>query len=332
MLPIFILTGFLGSGKTTLLNRFLNNEKLQNTAVIVNEFGDVGIDHLLVRAKTDDLIMLAGGCLCCKVRGDLLDTLEMLYKQRENGEIPKFERVLIETSGLAAPAPILRTLLSDEFIREHFQIAQLIATVDGIYGFKHLKRHEESVQQIALANYLILTKTDVAKPKTISNLKKHLKSLNPSAYIFESNMDLIEIFENDNKEDFSQIQNLEKHSHNSNQDIQSFVIEHIEPIETKIIGQWIQQLTRLRGQDLLRIKGLVYTKENNQPLVIQGVQHVFQKPTLLEKWVLDPPKTQLVFITRRIPKQMIEKSFHAILNARNPIERCQAASILLEIT
>ncbi len=332
MLPIYILTGFLGSGKTTLLNRFLNNEKLQNTAVIVNEFGDVGIDHLLVRAKTDDLIMLAGGCLCCKVRGDLLDTLEMLYKQREHGEIPKFERVLIETSGLAAPAPILRMLLSDHFIREHFQIAQLIATVDGIYGFKHLKRHEESAQQIALANYLILTKTDIAKPKAISKLKERLKQLNPTAHIFESNQDLMELFENDNKEDFFKIKNLEKHSHHSNQDIQSFVIEYDQPIETKMIGQWIQQLSRLRGQDLLRIKGLVYIQENKLPMVIQGVQHVFQKPTFLEKWVFNPPKTQLVFITRRIPKQMIEKSFHAILNARNPIERCQAASILLEIT
>jgi len=328
MLPIFILTGFLGSGKTTLLNRWLTNEKLKNTAVIVNEFGDVGIDHLLVQAKTDDLIMLAGGCLCCKVRGDLLDTLEMLYKQREHGEIPKFERILIETSGLAAPAPILRTLLSDEFIREHFQIAQLMATVDSIYGFKYLKRHEESAQQIALSNYLILTKTDVAKPKAILKLKERLKQLNSTAHIFESKVDLIEIFENDNKEDFSDIQYVE---HHANQDIQSFAIEYLEPLETKMIGQWIQQLTRLRGQDLLRIKGLVYTKENNQPLVIQGVQHVFQKPTLLEKWVFNPPKTQLVFITRRIPKQMIERSFYAILNARNPIERCQAASILLEI-
>jgi G3E family GTPase len=328
MLPIFILTGFLGSGKTTLLNRFLNNEKLQNTAVIVNEFGDVGIDHLLVRLKTDDLIMLAGGCLCCKVRGDLLDSLEMLYKQRENGEIPKFERILIETSGLAAPAPILRTLLADHFIREHFEIAQLIATVDSIYGFKHLKKHEESVQQIALAHHLILTKTDLAKPKAILKLKEHLKQLNPSAHIFESNQDLNELFENDKKEDFPDMQHLE---HHANQDIQSFVIEYLEPLETKMIGQWIQQLTRLRGQDLLRIKGLVYTKEYELPMIIQGVQHVFQKPTFLEKWVFNPPKTQLVFITRRLPKQMIERSFHAVLNARNPIERCQAASILLEI-
>lgn len=328
MLPIFILTGFLGSGKTTLLNHWLTNEKLKNTAVIVNEFGDVGIDHLLVQAKTDDLIMLAGGCLCCKVRGDLLDTLENLYKQRENREITKFDRVLIETSGLAAPAPILRTLLADHFIREHFEIAQLIATVDGIYGFKHLKQHEESVQQIALARHLIITKTDLAKPKAITKLKEHLKQFNANAPIFENNIDLIDLFENDQKKDFSDIQYLE---HHSNQEIQSFVIEYVEPIETKTIGQWIQQLSRLRGQDLLRIKGLVYTKENAQPLVIQGIQHVFQKPTLLEKWVFDPPKTQLVFITRRIPKQMIEKSFHAVLNARNPIERCQAASILLEI-
>lgn len=331
MLPIYILTGFLGSGKTTLLNRFLNNEKLQNTAVIVNEFGDVGIDHLLVRAKTDDLIMLAGGCLCCKVRGDLLDTLENLYKQREHGEIPKFERVLIETSGLAAPAPILRTLLADHFIREHFQIAQLITTVDGIYGFKHLKRHEESVQQIALANYLILTKTDVAKPKAILKLKERLKQLNPTAHIFEHNQNLMVLFKNDNKNDFLEIPILEKYAHHSNQDIQSFVIEHDQPIEWKMMGQWIQQLSRLRGQDLLRVKGLVYTQEYELPMIIQGVQHVFQKPTTLEQWPFQPPKTQLVFITRRIPKQMIEKSFHAILNARNPIERCQVASILLEI-
>ena len=332
MLPIYILTGFLGSGKTTLLNRFLNNEKLQNTAVIVNEFGDVGIDHLLVRAKTDDLIMLAGGCLCCKVRGDLLETLEKLYQQREHGEIPKFERVLIETSGLAAPAPILRTLLSDAFIREHFYISQLITTVDAIYGFKHLKLYEESAQQIALANYLILTKTDVAKPKATSKLKYHLKNLNPTAHIYESNEDLIALFNDPNQEDFYQKAAAFQNAHVSHQMIHSFVIEYAEPIEWNIIGQWFQQLTRLRGQDLLRIKGLVYTKESNLPIIIQGVQHVFQTPTTLEKWVFDPPKTQLVFITRRIPQQLIEKSFFAILKARNPIERCQAASILLEIT
>lgn len=329
MLPIFILTGFLGSGKTTLLNHWLSNKKLENTAVIVNEFGKVGIDHLLVRAKTDDLVMLAGGCLCCKVRGDLLDTLEMLYKQRERGEILTFERVLIETSGLAAPAPILRTLLIDSFIREHFEIAQLITTVDGIYGFKHLKRHEESTQQIALANYLILTKTDIAKPKAISKLKERLKQINPTAHIFKSSEDLTEIFKSDKKEDFSAFQHLE---HHTEQDIQSFVIEYFQPIETNLLGQWLHQLSRLRGQDLLRIKGLVYTKENKRPLIIQGVQHVFHKPVFLEKWAFKPPKTQLVFITRRIPKQIIENNLHAMLQATNPIERCQAASILLEIT
>ncbi|MEY3220423.1 MAG: hypothetical protein RIT27_1780 [Pseudomonadota bacterium] len=331
MLPIYILTGFLGSGKTTLLNRFLMDQKLQNTAVIVNEFGDVGIDHLLVRAKTDDLIMLAGGCLCCKIRGDLLETLETLYKQRENGEIPKFERVLIETSGLAAPAPILRTLLSDEFNREHFYISQLITTVDAIYGFKHLKLYEESAQQIALAHHLIITKTDLAKPKAVSKLKSHLNNLNPSAHIFESNEDLIALFNDPNKDDFYQKISPFQNSHVSNPTIHSFVIEYDRPVEWKIMGQWFQQLTRLRGQDLLRIKGLVYTKENPLPIVIQAVQHVFQTPTTLEKWVFELPKTQLVFITRRIPQQLIEKSFFAILKARNPIERCQAAGILLEI-
>jgi G3E family GTPase len=188
LLPIHIITGFLGSGKTTLLNQLLLQPEMEDTVVIVNEFGEIGIDHLLVKATIEDLILLEGGCLCCSVRTDLVNTLEDLFQKRACKKIPKFKQVIVETTGIADPAPILRTLINDAFIAEHYRLAIIITTVDAVYGVEQLDEYQESVKQAALANMLILTKIDLVTAEKLTILKQRLRRLNPCASIDELNL------------------------------------------------------------------------------------------------------------------------------------------------
>lgn len=374
-LPIHIITGFLGSGKTTLLNQLLPQSAMQRTVVIVNEFGEIGIDHLLVKATTEDMIMLEGGCLCCSVRSDLLNSLEDLFHRREEQIIPKFEQVLVETTGLADPAPILRTLINDPFIAAHYRLDVIVTTVDAWYGAQQLNDHDESVKQAALANHLVLTKIDLVDTTTLETLKRRLRYFNPTALIHEINLNKHQLsattlfntgYYNPKNQQFN-IENwlqadiylehqnrcYEKLPHSSSpppfsphQDdnfhehiseipvqhdayIKTFCIEHSEPLSWLTLERWIQQMTRLRGKDLLRVKGIAYTVETDLPVVIQGVQHIFQAPVTLEAWPSEERRSQIVFITRNIEKDMIERLLHTLINSKTPIEACSAALILL---
>jgi len=349
-LPIHVITGFLGSGKTTLLNRLLVQSGMQNTAIIVNEFGSVGIDHLLVEASQDDLMLLAGGCLCCAVRSDLLTTLEQLDQRRRQGQVTPYERVLIETSGLADPAPILRTLLDDNFVSQHYRLANVVTTVDAVYGGQQLDEHDESVKQAALANHLLLTKTAHLSAAHLDQLRARLQLLNPAATIQDLAQQAPQasaLFANDDYHPDSRELDIQRwlrvapytqprlapvglvatalHQHY----IQSYCVERDEPLPWRALAHWIQQLTRLRGKDLLRVKGIAYTCETPLPVVIQGVQHIFQPPTTLSAWPQAQPRTQIVFITRNIPQHKVEQSLDALLLSRNAAEVCQAALILL---
>jgi G3E family GTPase len=185
-LPVSLLTGFLGSGKTTLLKHLLGHPGLADTAVIINEFGDVGLDHRLVESTTDQTVLLDSGCLCCTIRGDLIDTLRSLFKRRAKGEIPAFRRVVIESTGLADPAPILHTLMSDPLIADRFRLDGVIATIDAVNGMEQLDRQPESVKQAAVADRLVLTKTDLAAPERAAALKQRLGRLNPAAPLLEA--------------------------------------------------------------------------------------------------------------------------------------------------
>lgn len=363
-LPIYVITGFLGSGKTTLLNQLLRQPGMQQTLVIVNELGEIGIDHLLVETNTEDIILLEGGCLCCYVRTDLIKTLEKLFAQCESKEIPKFVRIIVETTGLADPAPILRTLIHDRFIATHYRLEAVLTTVDARYGSQQLDNYDEAVKQSALANHLILTKIDQVDATTQTILQQRLRCLNPTAVIHEINLRQdqfdVSILLNTNSYN-NQTQQLDmtkwlqadvylghqqfisaisptqvplspthqSYSHRHDIYIKTFCIEYDKPLSWLTLERWIQQLTRLRGKDLLRTKGIVYTIESDLPIIIQGVQHTFQSPVTLKAWPTEQRCSQIVFITRNIDKNIIEQLLLALINSKTPIEACSAALILL---
>ncbi|EWY38765.1 ATP-binding protein [Skermanella stibiiresistens SB22] len=185
-LPVSVLTGFLGSGKTTLLSNLVRHPGMANTAVIINEFGEIGLDHLLVAKSSENTVLLNSGCLCCTVRGDLIDTLRDLFLKRVKGEVNQFDRVVIETTGLADPAPVLHTLMNDPLIAARFRLDGVITTVDAVNGTDQLNRHQESLKQAAVADRIVLTKTDIATPEAIADLEGRLKALNPAAPILRA--------------------------------------------------------------------------------------------------------------------------------------------------
>ena len=186
LIPVNVITGFLGSGKTTLLNRLLRSPQLANTAVLVNEFGEVGLDHLLLEAVDAETVILQSGCVCCTIRGDLADAMRGLFSKRERGAIPRFERLAIETTGLADPAPIVSTLLADPVIRHHFRLGNVIATVDAVNGARHLAENPESIKQAAIADRIVVTKTDLAEAAQVEHLTAALRGLNPTAPLLDA--------------------------------------------------------------------------------------------------------------------------------------------------
>ncbi|MCK5719374.1 MAG: GTP-binding protein [Thiomargarita sp.] len=353
LLPIHIISGFLGSGKTTLLNQLIQQPNMQDTVVIVNEFGEVSIDHLLIETSTEDIMILEGGCVCCSIRSDLLTTLEDLFNKRLKQEMPSFSQVLIETTGLADPVPIIRTLMDDDYVSRHFRLGTIITTVDAVYGNQQLKEFDESVKQAVLANHIILTKIDLVATDIIQELKQRLHRINPSASIQEINLkqnfiDSSKIFETSHyhietqqfdmqrwlqadiyiKHEKQAVLNQSSHHHHDSY-IKTFCIEYHQPLHWITLEHWIRQLTRLRGKDLLRVKGIAYTYETDLPVVIQGVQHIFQAPTTLNSWATKERLSQIVFITRNINKDTVERLLHTLINSKNSIDVCQAALILL---
>lgn len=350
-LPIAVITGFLGSGKTTLLNQLLRQPSLHTTAVIVNEFGAVSIDHLLVRTAKEDVVIMDNGCLCCTIKGDLVHTLKDLFFKRVRLEIPAFEQVVIETTGLADPAPIIHTLLDDAVIKTYFRLDSVITTVDGVYGLGQLDEHYETVKQAAVADRLVVTKSDVADDQRLALLKQRLRQLNPAAPILtavDGNIDVSKLFhaglydpttKSVDVQQWLQAENYQLHSIATSpttaailrhdETIQAFCLEYEQPLSWTVLNRWFQQLTALRGKDLLRVKGIVYTVETDLPVVVQGVQHIFQPPTTLPAWPSERRHSQIVFITRNISKSVLEQMLAVLVDSRSHVEACAAALILL---
>jgi len=335
-IPVTLLTGFLGSGKTTLLGKLLQKPGMASTAVIINELGEVGLDHLLVAKGEENMVLLDSGCLCCTISNSLNETLGDLYFSRVRGEIPRFKRAVIETTGLADPAPILHMLMTDYFVSAHYALDGIVATVDGVHGASQLDEHPEAIKQAALADRIILTKGDLAGAEALAALRGRLKALNPTSRILEAahgELDpalILEVglFDPARKsldvrrwlrEEALAAQGEDRahaaHDHPAHRHddrIRSFCVYLEGPASWPGYAAWLKALSTLSGPDLLRVKGLLEIEGAGRPYVVQGVQHVFSPPLRLEAWPSDDHRSRLVFITRGIERGTIEATLNLL--------------------
>jgi G3E family GTPase len=312
--PVTVLTGFLGSGKTTLLNRLLADPRFGDTAVIVNEFGEVAIDHLLVRQASETVALLKSGCICCSVAGDLVRALRELHQQRSTGAVPAFRRVAIETTGLADPAPILASMIELPMLASRYSLAGVVATVDAEHGMRTLEAHPEAVKQAAMADRLVITKGERAPPETLAELEERLRALNPGAAILRSNdaaFDPARLLETGlyrpgqrapdaagwlNAGAYRPLGEAQRSRHDPR--ITTFVWRREEPLAWADLEAALGTLLDRMGDRILRLKGLVNVAGEPGPRAVHAVQHALYPPARLAAWPDEDRGTRLVFIGR----------------------------------
>ena len=329
LIPVTVLSGFLGSGKTTLLNRLLKSAGMENTAVVVNEFGEIGLDHLLVAEGDENVILLDAGCLCCTIANTLSETLEDLYFRRVRGEVPAFERVIVETTGLADPAPIVHTLMTKSAVTAHYRLDGIVTCADALHGAGQLDEHAEAVKQVAMADRLILTKTDLTVDSEVENLTRRMRALNPAAPIATAVLGEVDpaailnagLFDAEQKNldavrwlnDEAIAQNGHAHDVNRHDEsIAAFSFILDEPITWAGYAGWTELLREFQGANLLRVKGLLHVRGEKRPVVMHGVQHVFSPPVKLDRWPDDERRSRIVFITRDLSRANIEATLPAL--------------------
>jgi G3E family GTPase len=340
LIPVSVLTGFLGSGKTTLLNSLLKDSFLANACVIINEFGDVGIDHLLVEKTDENIVELSSGCLCCTIRGDLIDTMNNLLDKRAAGTLKAFDRIVIETTGLADPAPVLHALMRDDLLLQRVKLEGVITVVDGFNGMATLDAHPEAVKQVAMADRLVLTKLDLLEGKPGEDMLfaiiARVHKLNPAARMLTThrgeataprlfNTGLYDATKKSlDIQGWLAIEDVEraekaKHNHHHHHDvsrhdehIRSFAFRDQRPISPQGLELFLELLTSYHGPNLLRMKGIILMADDPaRPLAVHGVQHILHPPVRLENWLDGKPETKLVFIVKDIEKPVIEGLFKA---------------------
>jgi G3E family GTPase len=316
--PVTILTGFLGAGKTTLLNRLLPKPAMAGTAVLVNEFGEIGIDHILVEKLDDTTMLLPSGCLCCSVQGDLARALADLVPRVRSGEV---KRVVVETTGLADPAPVVQALLADVTLARHYRMDGIVTVVDAVHGAATLAAHEEAVRQVAMADRIVLSKTDLAP--ALPALLERIAALNPGAPVVVAARGEIDpaavlecgLFDAEGKiADVRQWLNDAAWGRQGAHDgrIHSFCLTFEEPLHWSGIGMCLEMLIGTRGENLLRVKGILNLVGQERPVAIHGVQHMFHEPVLLPAWPPGDPRTsRIVFITRDLSRETIEQGLRA---------------------
>ncbi|MYH70593.1 MAG: GTP-binding protein [Gammaproteobacteria bacterium] len=324
-IPINIITGFLGSGKTTLLNQLLSLHELADTAVLINEFGEIGLDHLLVNSVDEDIFLLESGCVCCSVRDNFSASLLRLHEQRAAGNIPPFQRVILETTGIADPIAISELILSDKEIVRRYSCRKILTVVDAVHGRTNLDRHIEAVKQVSVADHIILSKTDLCDPVQLDSVEERMQRMNPLAprsYCGVKPVDPGILSVNGSaapgpaaSQPLLQYAPGEKagsapHDHR----FATFSLAWQEAVDWEDFVAWLEGLLIVRGDSIHRVKGLLHVLGATRPVIIQGVQHSFYAPVTLDNWPDDNRATRLVFITSDFGKQAAIKSLKNILD------------------
>ena len=340
-IAVSLITGFLGSGKTTLLNHLLAHPRMEETAVLINEFGEIGLDHLMVKELDEDVVLLKSGCICCTVQGELVDGMRELYLKRVAGTLPRFTRVVIETTGLADPLPIVSCLMRDPLFKHAYGLDSLITTVDGIHGRSQLERHREAVRQAAVADRILITKSDLSEASEIRALRSKLKELNPGAdeftvkhgkvepaMLFGANavdpankllnaQARLEREDHDSRIEYPGAAHGHDHHHHGHEDIDvnrhdehiaSFCIILDEPIEWTVLKAWYEELAEKHGDRVLRVKGIVSVRGEAEPFAVHCVQSTQHAPARLPSWPDEDRRSRIVFITQDLGREEVERS------------------------
>jgi len=332
-LPVSLITGFLGSGKTTLLKRLLRDPGMNRAAVIINELGEVGIDHELVANSSESMTLLSNGCLCCAVRTDLQETMRELFIKRRAGEVIDFDRVFIETTGLADPVPVLHTLQTDGMLGAQYRLDCVVTLVDAVNGLRNLDDAPEAAKQAAVADRIVITKSDIAPPAAVAELETRLQQMNPyAARMIAVNGEVDVAFLRDvgprstrSAKDIDRWlspsgdpraegaylgERVRGGAHDAS--IRSFCLWFDRPFTWDSFAAAVQVLTSLRGSDLLRVKGLVNVEGERGPVLVQGAQHIFHPPITLEAWASEDRRSRIVFIGRNLSRESVESLFAAV--------------------
>ena len=330
--PVNLITGFLGSGKTTLLQRLLGEPALADTAVLINEFGEVGLDHHLLERLDDTMVLLQSGCLCCTIRGELSVAIRELHSKRERGEVPHFRRLVVESTGLADPFPILSTVQADPVLRHHFRLGNVITTVDAVNGLAQLARQPECTKQVAVADRLVVTKTDLAESDVTDALIGRLRRLNPSAPLWraaEAPLDAEALLSHDLFATAGRSEAARRwfaseiasdghgtaHDRNRHDDtIHAFSLVFDGPVDWALFGLWLTMLLNRHGDKVLRVKGILNVADSATPVAVHGVQHLVHPPIHMAAWPDGERDSRLVFIVDGLDRRLIERSLASFLH------------------